>query len=191
MKKFQAVYGSSPASAQPPTSDTADRSRRRTAILALVILVIGLFQMTGDLFGVPALKGIGAATGFSPAPKVFTAHKGLETYSTKFFVEYVDIDGNKQSIHLTPELYYNVKGPYNRRNIFGAALSYGPVMVMDPLTKPIFDSVSRFAVCGDAPLLREIGIDPSTVASPVSIRFQPAPGADMGEWPRVLEVSCK
>lgn len=191
MKKFQAVSGSAPASQQLPAADSIERSRRRTANLALVILVIGLFQMTGDLLGIAALKGIGAATGFSPAPKVFTAHKGLETYSTKFYVEFVDVDGNKQSIHLTPDLYYNVKGPYNRRNIFGAALSYGPVMVMDPLTKPIFDSVSQFAVCGDAPLLREIGIDPATVASPITIRFQPAPGADMGEWPRELEVGCK
>lgn len=186
----QAALGKSGAGVQP-TANPGDRYRRRTAILAVVILVIGLFQMTGDLLGIAALKGIGAATGFSPAPKVFTAHKGLETYSTKFFVEYIDIEGKAHSIHLTPELYYNVKGPYNRRNIFGAALSYGPVMVMDPLTKPIFVSVSRFAVCGDAPLLREIGIDPATVASPITIRFQPAPGADMGEWPRQLEVSCK
>lgn len=189
--KNSGALNSPGASASAPAPDAGDRAKRRTAILAGVILVVGLFQMTGDLAGIPALKGIGAATGFSPAPKVFTAHKGLETYSTKFLVEYTDTDGKDHSIHLTPELYYQVKGPYNRRNIFGAALSYGPVMVMDPLTKPIFDSVSRFAVCGDAPLLREIGIDPATVASSIKIRFQPAAGADMGEWPRVLEVSCK
>ena len=46
--------------------------------------------MTGDLLHLSALKGIAAATGASPAPKVFSAVKGLETFSTQYFVEWID-----------------------------------------------------------------------------------------------------
>ena len=52
-----------------------------------VLALIGFAQMTGDLLHLSALKGIAAATGASPAPKVFSAVKGLETFSTQYFVE--------------------------------------------------------------------------------------------------------
>ena len=36
---------------------------------ALFLLIVGLLQMTGDLFRLPALKAVAAATGASPAPE--------------------------------------------------------------------------------------------------------------------------
>jgi hypothetical protein len=159
---------------------------------AAFLLVLGLLQMTGDLLeqyvSRPVgrlLKGVGAATTASPAPKVFSAVRGLETYSTHFFVEWTDRNGAQHSLLVTPEVYARLRGPYNRRNVYGAALAYGPV-----LPPELRDPVMRYALCGDAPVLRELGGDPDDVRGPVRIRYEPLPGADMGDLPRVLEAPC-
>ncbi len=150
-----------------------------------LLLAVGLLQMTGDLLGIPALRGIGAATGASPAPRVFSAVRGLETYSTRFVLEWTDRSGVARSLVLTPEAYARIDGPYNRRNVYGAALAYGPV-----LPASLRDPVMMHALCGEAPLLRELGLDPATIAGPVRVRYEPLPGTDLGDLPRVLEAPC-
>ena len=107
--------------------------------------------MIGDLTGFLPLKSIAAATNASPAPKVFSAVQGLETYSTRFFLELDD-----RRVELTPDVYSRIRGPYNRRNVYGAALAYAPV-----LPPALRDPVMRRALCGNAPLLRELGLPPS------------------------------
>jgi hypothetical protein len=157
---------------------------------AAVLLIVGLLQMSGDLFGSPALKGIGAATGASPAPKVFTVVRGMEAYSTRFYLEWIDRHGVTHERRLTPEIYARVAGPYNRRNVYGAVLAAGPVLATDDRLAPMFRSVSGFALCGDAPLLSELGIDPAQVVA-ARVRYEPAPGKSMGDLPRTLEVKCQ
>jgi hypothetical protein len=159
---------------------------------AAFLLAVGLLQMTGDVIegsgNEPvgrALKGFGAATAASPAPKVFSSVHGLETYSTRFYLEWTDLDGVDHSLHVTPEVYARLQGPYNRRNVYGAALAYGPV-----LPEELRDPVMRYAVCGDAILLRELGVDPARVKGPVSVRYEPLPGTDLGDLPRKLEAPC-
>lgn len=129
---------------------------------AIFLVILGLAQMTGDVLRVPAVKGVAAATGASPAPKVFSAVQGLETYSTRFF-----LDLGHERVELTPELYSRIRGPYNRRNVFGAALAYGPV-----LPPSLRDPVTKYALCGDAPLLREMKLratqTPAVVVEPLS-----------------------
>ena len=159
-------------------------------LIALALLLLGLMQMTGDVLGLPALRAIGAATQASPAPKVFSAVQGLETYSTRFFLEWTEPPGIVRSALLTPELYARLRGPYNRRNVFGAALAYGPVLVSNDRTRPMFEAVARAALCGDAPLLRELGLATSAVPGSVRIRLDPLPGTDLGTLPRVLVPRC-
>jgi hypothetical protein len=158
---------------------------------SFILLVVGLLQMTGDLLRLPALKGIGAATGASPAPKVFTAVRGMEAYSTRFYLEWADRRGSAHKLQLTPEIYQRIGGPYNRRNIYGAVLAGGPVMATDERLAEIYRSVSDYALCGEAPLLRELGIDPAGISGPVRVRYEPLPGTTMGDLPRMLEVRCK
>jgi len=158
---------------------------------AVVLLLVGLLQMAGDLLRIPALKGIGAATGASPAPKVFTAVRGMEAYSTRFHLEWTDRSGVAHTLQLTPEMYARLAGPYNRRNVYGAVLAAGPVLATDKRLVAMYRDVSRYALCGQAPLLREIGIDPADVAGPVRVRYEPLPGTTMGDLPRVLEVNCQ
>ena len=116
--------------------------------------------------------------------------KGLETYSTRYFVESHDRAGKSFSFELTPEVYARLEGPYNRRNVFGAVLAYGPVLLTDPNGKPMFDAVASYALCGDAPLLRELGIDPTRFQGRLRIRLEPRPGTDLGQLPTSLEPPC-
>ena len=157
-------------------------------IAPAMLIALGLLAMAGDLLGIASLKGFGAATAASPAPKVFSAVRGYETYSTQFFIEWDDEHGREQSIQLTPELYAGLRGPYNRRNVYGAALAYGPVLSTDARTQAMFEAVARFALTGDAPVLRELGIDLAASAGALRVRYEPRPGTGMGTLPRRIEV---
>jgi len=162
------------------------RARLTTALLVLLALA----QMAGDVLGLPWLKGFAAATCASPAPKVFSAVKGLETYSTRFVIEWQDERGDRKERELDSATYARLRGPYNRRNVYGAALAYGPVLASDPLRKPMLDAVLRYALCPPRRLLDELGIDANDVAGPVRLRYVPRAGVDLGELPTVLEASC-
>src|SRR4051794_39698645 len=92
---------------------------------AWALLALGLIQLTGEILMAAgattvgrAVKAVGAATTASPAPKVFTSVRGLETFSTQFTIEWDDRAGQRQTLLLTPELYQRICGPYNRRNVF-------------------------------------------------------------------------
>jgi hypothetical protein len=161
----------------------------RKSVAAL--LTVGLLQMAGDLLHLPALKGIAAATAASPAPKVFSSVRGLETFSSRFFIEWTDNAGQLHSTEITAERVSGLRGPYNRRNVYGAVLAYGPVMESDPILQPAFRSVSRFALCGDAPLLRELGIDPQTIQAGPRLRLEPREGSRSGGLPLSFEPTCK
>lgn len=161
---------------------------KRVAGAALVVL--GLAQMTGDVLGLPWLRGLAAATTASPMPKVFSAVQGLETYSTRFFVDWTDTAGREHSLELTPDTYAPLRGPYNRRNAFGAVVAYGPLLSSDARTRPMFEAVAGYALCGDAPMLRELGIDPASLQGPPRVRLEPLGGTDLGDLPRVFSPSC-
>ncbi len=60
-------------------------------------------------------------------------------------------------------------------------MAYGPVLPAE-LRDPVF----RYAVTGDAPLLREVGIDPAGVTN-VRVRYEPLPSTPPG-LPRTLET---
>ena len=156
----------------------------------LFLLIVGLLQMTGDLFRLPALKAVAAATGASPAPKVFSSVQGLETFSSVFYLEWHDRDGSAHSLELTLELYSRVRGPYNRRNVFGAALAYAPVLSVDPRTKPMYEAVVRYALCGHAPLLRELGLDPAGLIEPPNIRLVVRSNSQFPEPEFLIIPSC-
>jgi hypothetical protein len=146
--------------------------------------------MAGDIFRSPTLKAVAAATAASPAPKVFSSVRGLETFSTRFFVEWSDATGAYHSVEITPERYAHLRGPYNRRNVYGAVLAYGPVLESDPRTLPLFHAVSSYALCGEAPLLRELGIPPDAATDSLRIRLQTRSRAVKTGLPLILEQDC-
>jgi hypothetical protein len=157
----------------------------------VVLLAIGLLQMVGDLLHVPPLKGFASATAASPAPKVFSSVRGLETYSTRFFIEWKDTAAQFHSVEITPKRAQGLRGPYSRRNVYGAVLAYGPIMETDTALRPMFESVSRYALCGEAPLLQELGIDTKNMQGNPVIRLQPRPGSRTGDLPLSFEPRCR
>ncbi|MEA2488652.1 MAG: hypothetical protein QOH21_444 [Acidobacteriota bacterium] len=147
---------------------------------AAFLVVLGVAQMVGDLLHFDPLKGVAAATHASPAPKVFSAVRGLETYSTRFFLEV-----GAQRVELTPAVYSRIRGPYNRRNVYGAALAYAPV-----LPASMREPVLRHALCGDAPLLRELGIA-VTPGTRRAVVLEPLPGTSLGSLQTRFEAPCR
>lgn len=158
---------------------------------AIFLVVLALAQMLGDVIDSKLLRGVASATTASPAPKVFSAVDGLETYSSRFFIEWRDRSGNEQSLRLTPEIYARMRGPYNRRNAYGAVIAYGPILATNSATQALYENVARYALCGEAPLLRELGIDPATIDGAPRIRLEPLPGSEIGDLPMVIEAPCK
>ena len=156
-----------------------------------LLLALGLVRMGADLAGASSLAGLAAATGAAPAPKVFSAVDGLETYSSRFFVEWTDATGNEHSIELTPELYARLAGPYNRRNVYGAALAYGPVLAASATTRPLQEAILRHAVCDDAPLLRELRIETPNRVGPVRVRIAPERRPSGATWPTTLRAQWR
>ena len=145
---------------------------------AAVLLALGLLQMTGDLLGLPFLRNVGKATAVAPAPKVFCAVDGYEAYATQFALEWVDRAGERHSRPLTADTVDRLRGPYNRRNVYGAALAYGPVLP-ERLRTPVL----KYGLTGEAPMLLEMGIDPADVGE-VWIRYEPLPGTTARDYPR-------
>lgn len=120
-------------------------------IIYLIIIAIGLLQIIGYVIDNKTIRGIGIAIASSPLPIVFTQVKNVETFASEFFIIYTDTKGIYQKKQITPMMYSKLKGPYNRRNIYGAAISYGPI-----LNKKILNPVLDYAICKKV-LLDELG----------------------------------
>lgn len=156
-------------------------------IATTVLLTLALARMAGDVLGVAWLEGAAAATCASPAPRVFSAVHGLETYSTRFHLLWHN-DERLVQIEIGPEIAARLAGPYNRRNVYGAVLAYGPLLATNPKTKSMYESVMRRALCAPWPLLAELGFDTSRVRGNVSVRYEPLRAGALGDLPLVLEV---
>jgi hypothetical protein len=155
---------------------------------ASLLGVLALLQMGSDLTGLDSLRGVAAATAASPAPKVFSAVGKLETYAVAFVLEWTDVSGTRHARRLDSELYERLRGPYNRRNVYGAVLAFGPVLASNERTRPMFESVLRYATCNGAPLLGELGL--TSNARNVRVRVVPHAGAALGDLPLLLGADC-
>lgn len=163
----------------------------RDWLVAGLLICVGCLQMAGDLLDLRVLKAFGAATSASPAPKVFTAQSGFETYANRFFLEWQDSAGAGRSLELTPETYSGLAGPYNRRNVYGAVMSYAPVLATNPATRPMFRAVLSRSFCRPRPVTAELGVPLDAGRhGPVRIRLAPRRTPDAHPFTLVHEVRC-
>lgn len=160
----------------------------RNAVQLAVLLGIGCLQMLGDVTGSTALKVPGVISHASPAPKVFTAQQGFETYSPRFYVWAYPDDGDPVRLHITPAVNARLRGPYNRRNAYGAALSYGPVLARSEVTRPMFEAVFEYALCDPSGVARELGV---VDAKRYAVEVVPRSGISRAAWPTRFEVDCE
>ncbi len=158
-------------------------------LVFLLLVAIGSLQWIGDVLQMPALKRIGFALHASPAPRVFTSQNGFETFANRFFVVWRDQNGARQRTELTLERYDRLRGAYNRRNVYGAAFSYGPVLASNPATRDMHLTVLQRSACGDA--LQEIGIPVVARENPIEVRVEPLrPSALAPRLPMSHTVRC-
>lgn len=144
------------------------------------LLAVGLSQMAGDVLEIPVLKGIGAASVAAPLPKVFSDVAGLETFASGFELE-ADTSRGVVRRPITPELYARLSGPYNRRNVYGAALAYAP-----RLPAEIWEPVFCFGLAPQGPLRRELGVPADATAIRIHLATRTRGRSD--RW--TLEPDC-
>jgi hypothetical protein len=148
---------------------------------AAALLVLGSLQMLGDAAGIAPLKGIGAALAASPLPKVFTDVRGLETFASEFTLLATLPSGQEIALPITPEVYRRLGGPYNRRNVYGAALSYAP-----RLPRRLWEAVFCYGLRRGGPLRSELGVPAEAAHLRVRIATRTRGRSDV--W--VLEAAC-
>lgn len=148
--------------------------------VAILIGVLACAQMAGAISGVRPLRGLGAAWGFSPCPKVFADVEGLEPFASEFTVGWLGADGGRMTMELTPEAYARLRGPYVRRNVYGAALSYAP-----RLPEALWKEVFGYGLGRGGPLREELGIPADARDLTVRIRTKTRDRRD--EWVLRLE----
>ena len=156
---------------------------------ATLLLGVGLLQMSADLLSMDKVRAVALASGASPAPKVFTSHRGLETFSLGFELGF-EINGKIRTLRINAERYSRLRGPYNRRNVYGAALAFGPLLATEPRQAPMHRALLERALCGHAPLLRELGVDPDRLGPVRWARVIPRAGVDIGDLPTTFKVRC-
>ncbi len=103
-----------------------ERGMRRRNRAAVLIGVVGSLQMVGYITGSATLRGLGAATTIAPFTKVFSDVDGFEPFASEFTIRYRDAGGMFVETGITPAMVSRFDGPYNRRNVYGAAFSYAP-----------------------------------------------------------------
>jgi len=148
---------------------------------ALVLGVIGCLQTLGYVTGSRVLRGIGAASVVSPLPKVFSDVDGYEPFASEFTVRYRDARGTVRETAITPELYGRLAGPYNRRNVYGAALSYAP-----RLPQSMWEPVLCYGLGPAGPLRSELGFGPD--AREISVTIRTRTRGRRGAW--TLDSPC-
>jgi hypothetical protein len=153
---------------------------RNANIAAVVLTLLGCLQMAGHLAGFRVMRGAGAALVLAPFPNVFADVEGLETFASTFTLHWSDGQGD-HVLAITPEFYSRLRGAYNRRNVYGAALSYAP-----RLPEPLWQAVFCFGFGAGGPLRREFGLGAEARDIAVEIRTN-TKGRDE-RW--LLQPSC-
>lgn len=162
--------------------------RTRNVVVLGFLVGLGSLQIAADALGMPKLKGFAAALQVSPAMKVFTAHDGYETHAARFALGWQDRDGATHELVLDPQSYSKIRGPYNRRNVYGAAFAYGPLLRHDARLAPMQESVMQYALCRPGRLRTELGIPADASQLTAHVRpMRPTPRTDLAlSW----EVEC-
>lgn len=167
---------------------TIDRSK----ILVALVLGIGSLQLAGYLSGIDAIRKLGAVSAASPLPLVFSHFRGLETFSPKFYV-LVDRQGSLTEIPITPATYRSLGGPYNRRNVYGAAFAFGAVL-KEPSERRLVEGVLRYGFCSGGPLraLLAGSIPDGSISddSRIGIRIAPKSVKSLNPAPVDLWAEC-
>lgn len=168
----------------PPSHSRRLRTLLRRAP-ATLLLCLGFSQIAGVALGSEALRGVGALSVAAPLPFVFTQFRGYETFATSYDFEVDTADGARVAGPITPALSAALGGPYNRRNPYGAALSYGPALDR-PNERRLVDAVLRHGLCDAGPFARALGLASPVLRADIHVHGQTA----IARTEHTLSVEC-
>lgn len=139
------------------------KQKRRYNLIIWILLITGCISTFGLTINSHTVKYIGFISGSSPLPLVFSAYNGVETFSTEISLHGRFKDGEELNLTMTRELYAKLKGPYNRRNMYGVMFSHGPFFT-DPQLVQMRDEVLKHSMCAipgrkSGHLIKEFGYD--------------------------------
>ncbi len=140
-------------------------------IFSVILCFFATIKVAADIFGFEKLSAVAAMTNVAPAMKVFTAHKGYETYSSIFELSVSYLNGGVETVQLSPSNYSGLKGPYNRRNVYGALIAFGPVLVNNLRTREMWHVMAEKAFCGKFGVLDELGFLNGSGVEKATIRY--------------------
>lgn len=150
-----------------------------------LLIFLGSLQFLGYISDVKAIRGLAFASAASPLPLVFSHFRGIEPFTSEFTLETTQENGTVQSYPITPELYSQLKGPYNRRNVYGAAFAVGPKM-QSATEKQMITDILTYGLCRHVGLPHEFGIQHSLNKATVIVKTKSFQQTDV--WKK--EVSC-
>lgn len=139
----------------------------------IALLALGSLQMVGYLVGSPVLRGLGLAYVASPLPLVFSHFRGLETFAADFSIDVTTHNGEAIHVKMTPQLYAQLQGPYNRRNVYGALFSHG-AMFNTPQEMALRDGILRYGLCNEGPLQHEFQLPASVDTATITVASKTA-----------------
>ncbi len=149
------------------------------------LILIGCLQFLGIALGSKQLKGLGLATVASPLPLVFSHFRNHETFAADFHIFLTQQNKIIYEKQITPKLYSNLQGPYNRRNIYGAVFSYGPHLNQAG-EKKLVQTALKNAFCNNGFLAKEFQLPQLFDLAKIHIRTK----TKNKEQTFKLEVSC-
>lgn len=151
------------------------------SICCLFIVAIGCANIIGFVINSDSIKGFAVATASSPLPLVFTSFNGVETFSLDYMIKI----NQANPIPLTKQIYSQIDGPYNRRNVYGAMFAYSPFFQMPELIK-LRDQILSYVVCNNVIKIDSVTEPINTVN--VIVRSKTL-GFEQAVW--MMNVTCK
>jgi hypothetical protein len=144
------------------------------------LVAIGIANSLSDVLGITSLRTFALATVASPLPRAFSQSASLSGFAHELNIELTAADGAVIRRTESPELYAGLPGPYERRVIYGSALSFGPAT-----PQRLFPSTLKYGFCNSGPLAQRMGLKEPLQAATV---IGDAPSR-RGVVPRIV-VNC-
>jgi len=140
-------------------------------------------NLLGYLTGQSWLRGLSIASVASPLPFVFSQFRGYETFAASYELSANYTGGRKVSVAITPELYAELGGSYNRRNTYGAAASFGPRMTK-PDEEKLVNQVLTFGFCSGGPIASQLE-DPNVTSATLTVTSRTKGSTEV--WNKTIE----
>ncbi|HEX5036747.1 MAG TPA: hypothetical protein VFX30_06280 [bacterium] len=150
-------------------------------ILRLIVVGVGLMQLSGFLAGSFLMKAAGSMSGASPLPLVFDRVGDVEYWAADYRVALSLAGGERLERTLTAEDYARLPGPHVRHMAYAIPLSLSMV-----LPKRLWEPQLRYGFCG--PLARHFFETQETVER-VSLQIAGTGAGERKTWDR--EFSCE